>query len=406
MEGNYARTPQPCCISAAFAPLALLVLAACDAATPLPKDAGFGSTVSALVLPASGVIVSPVTAGDFGAFSSDNSGRTGTEFWDNMSADAGSSVNCNVGFYAAGVLPAGACINAAAGSDANQVAGVYTTFFGDGAGLRNPTSFMFKGDRKYVVTLRGSYAGLGSTVGFFTKSGSTYSFNSIANWSNKVIGSTVVIDQTMTRGLPWGFYIKNGINPNAGGCASPDTDCSDAEDGFIPSGSDPFVGAFQQFALFANSAQTNLLVGAEDNRLELLPNGDNRDSDYNDYIWSISVATGGSGCSPGYWKNHSGWPSPYSPGMQFSSVFSNAFPGKTMQQVISQGGGGLNALGRQTVSALMNAASLGLAFELSTNDVISRFNAAFASGVYEPTKNQFEALTDVNGRGCPNPASN
>jgi hypothetical protein len=384
--------------------LTLFTIAACDSAKQLPTDVGEGSQVSALVLPASGVIVSPVTAGDFGGFAADNSGRAGTEFWDNMSADAGSSTDCNVGFYAAGVMPAGGCINAYPGSDANQVAGVYTTYFGDGPGMRNPTSFMFKGDRKYVITLRGGYALEPSAVGWFTKSGSSYGFTNVANWTNKVVGSTLTIDQTMTGGKPWGFFISNNINPNAGGCASPTTDCSDAEDGFIPPGSDPFVGAFQQFALFANNTQTKLLVGAEDNRLEVLPNGPNRDSDYNDFIWSIEVATGGSGCSPGYWKNHPNWPAPYSPGMQFSAVFANAFPGMTMQQVISQGGGGLKALGRQTVSALMNAASLGLSYELSTNDVISGFNAAFASGVYEPTKNRFEALTDVNGRGCPNPA--
>ena len=69
--------------------------------------------------------------------------------------------------------------------------------------------------------------------------------------------------------------------------------------------------------------------------------------------------------------------------------------------MLSQGGGGLNALGRQTVSALLNAASPGVSFELTTAQVISKFNAAYASGVYEPTKNEFEALTDVNGRICP-----
>ena len=37
--------------------------------------------------------------------------------------------------------------------------------------------------------------------------------------------------------------------------------------------------------------------------------------------------------------------------------FDDAFPGMTLLEVLSQGGGGLNALGRHTVAALLNAAS-------------------------------------------------
>ncbi len=109
------------------------------------------------------------------------------------------------------------------------------------------------------------------------------------------------------------------------------------------------------------------------------------------------------GCTPGYWKNHSRWPSPYVQSTPFSSVFANAFPGMTLQQVLSQGGGGLSALGRQTVSALLNAGSIGGPnFPLSQAQVISQFNAAYAAKVYDPTKNYFESLTDsYAGIVCP-----
>ena len=116
----------------------------------------------------------------------------------------------------------------------------------------------------------------------------------------------------------------------------------------------------------------------------------------------VPAVVANEGCSPGYWKNHTNWPSPYTKTMLFSAVFSNAFPGKTLQQVLSTGGGGLIALGRQTVSALLNAKSLGAAdFGLTTASVISQFNAAYASGNYAPLQTYFESLTDVNGRVCP-----
>lgn len=111
------------------------------------------------------------------------------------------------------------------------------------------------------------------------------------------------------------------------------------------------------------------------------------------------------GCSPGYWKNHTAvgkWPAPYTPNEQFSAVFENAFPGKTLEQVLSTGGGGLTALGRQTVGALLNAAKLGAPnFGLSSTQVINMFNSVFPGGNYGALQTTFENLTDVNGRVCP-----
>lgn len=111
--------------------------------------------------------------------------------------------------------------------------------------------------------------------------------------------------------------------------------------------------------------------------------------------------TGGEGCTPGYWKQrqHFGsWTSPYSPNKKFSTVFSNAFPGKTLLQVLGQGGGGLNALGRHTVAALLNAASAGVEYDLTVAQVIADFNEAYANGDYEDLKDTF---ADLNEQGCP-----
>jgi hypothetical protein len=84
--------------------------------------------------------------------------------------------------------------------------------------------------------------------------------------------------------------------------------------------------------------------------------------------------------------------------MQFSAVFDNAFPGKTLLDVLENGGGGLNALGRHTVAALLNAASSGVDYDLTSAQVISLFNAAYPGGDYEALKNRFAGF---NEQGCP-----
>jgi hypothetical protein len=95
-------------------------------------------------------------------------------------------------------------------------------------------------------------------------------------------------------------------------------------------------------------------------------------------------------CSHGYWKqshHFDNWVN-YSPNQLFSSVFDNAFPGKTLLQVLNQGGGGLNRLGRETVGALLNAGKLGN-FPYTQAQVISMFNAA-----YPGSSNSYSNLAD------------
>jgi hypothetical protein len=110
---------------------------------------------------------------------------------------------------------------------------------------------------------------------------------------------------------------------------------------------------------------------------------------------------GGEGCTPGYWKQtqHFGnWTAPYTPRTKFDAVFADAFGEKTLLQVLWQGGGGLNALGRHAVAALLNAASADVDYDMSVEDVIEAFNDAYASGDYEDAKNELE---DFNEQGCP-----
>ena len=381
---------------AALCAVSMALLSACSAdRTTSPIGPETPQISAAVVALSSALIIVPgATAGSFtNAITPDNSGRATTEFWDNKSADVGPSTTqaCNIGFFAIGTL-VNDCINQAPGSAANQ--GGFVKYFGDGPGANDATGFMFAGNYKYDVALKGSFAGGASEVGWFTKSaGGVYTFNAVAAWSARTINSSITIN---TGGANWGFYIRNNTLTD-GGCQNPNTNCSDAEGGFT-------AKPFQQFALFENSAEDTFLVGTEDNLLELFPDAANsRDSDYNDYIFSVKAEAilAGQGCSPGYWKNHSTWPAPYTPSTLFSAVFENAFPGKTLQQVLGTGGGGLNALGRQTVSALLNAQATGVNYELAPLDVINQFNAVFPGGDYDTVKNSFEALTDINGRICP-----
>lgn len=122
-------------------------------------------------------------------------------------------------------------------------------------------------------------------------------------------------------------------------------------------------------------------------------------------IWFKNVAVpiadpGYAGCTPGFWKqtqHFAYWTAPLAPSTPFGVVFADAFPGMTLLQVASNGGGGLNALGRHTVAALLNAASAEVAYGPTAEQVIASFNAAYASGDYDTQKNLFEEL---NERGC------
>lgn len=111
----------------------------------------------------------------------------------------------------------------------------------------------------------------------------------------------------------------------------------------------------------------------------------------------------GQGCTPGYWKQQhhfADWTAPYEPGDEFSAYFEDAFPGLTLVQVLNGKGGGLTALGRHTVAALLNAANSEVSYDLTTGEVIDAFNAVYpgSKGDYQNLKNELEAF---NEQGCP-----
>ena len=112
----------------------------------------------------------------------------------------------------------------------------------------------------------------------------------------------------------------------------------------------------------------------------------------------------GEGCTPGFWKNHpeafAG--TGYSPTTTLGSVFAGlpaSYAALTFEQALSLGGGGLDALLRQAVAALLNASSPDVDYPLTAAQVVAATNAAIASGDYEATKDLFDRFNNLTAPG-------
>ena len=113
----------------------------------------------------------------------------------------------------------------------------------------------------------------------------------------------------------------------------------------------------------------------------------------------------GEGCTPGYWRqeHHFGnWTAPYDPTDGFNATFgigTDWFPDNyTLLQGVWANGGGKNALARHAVAALLNAASGGVDYDYTVDEVIAMVQAAYADGsLIESTKNDLAAKNEL---GC------
>jgi len=92
-------------------------------------------------------------------------------------------------------------------------------------------------------------------------------------------------------------------------------------------------------------------------------------------------------CSPEYWKNNTDvWPVPYTPGDSFNFVFFDQGPNVTLLEALNLNGGGENALARQAVAALLDAAR-DMDFEPSEIQIRTSVSEAFESGNTEIINN-------------------
>jgi cysteine-rich repeat protein len=133
---------------------------------------------------------------------------------------------------------------------------------------------------------------------------------------------------------------------------------------------------------------------------ETCDDGNNEDGDGCSATCEDEVSEG---CTPGYWRQRhhfDSYPAPLTPDTLFSDVFEDAFPDRTLREVTRLKRGGLNALGRHTAAALLNAASADVDYGLSQEEVIESFNAVYdgSDDAIESLKDDFESLNEM---GCP-----
>jgi len=90
----------------------------------------------------------------------------------------------------------------------------------------------------------------------------------------------------------------------------------------------------------------------------------------------------------------------YSPNQSFVSAFGeDAFPGKSLLQVLGLNGGGLKALGRHAVAALLNSTNPQIDYAFTQSEVIAAFKQVYPGKThqYEDLKDTFE---DANQQVC------
>jgi predicted ribosomally synthesized peptide with SipW-like signal peptide len=110
------------------------------------------------------------------------------------------------------------------------------------------------------------------------------------------------------------------------------------------------------------------------------------------------------GCSHGFWKKHEeAWaPTGYCPSDDFDVTFKcDDFESDiTLMNALSLGGDGLNALAREAVAALLNAADPDVNYQLTPEQVIKKVQQAIDGRGCEGTKDELEGYNNDAG-GCP-----
>jgi hypothetical protein len=118
--------------------------------------------------------------------------------------------------------------------------------------------------------------------------------------------------------------------------------------------------------------------------------------------------TGGEGCTPGYWKNHTDSWETYSPTTSVSAVFTAApaqLGSATLLDALSfKGGNGTDGasriLLRAATAAVLNAAADDVDYAFLSSRIIADVNTALASGDRATILALATTLDDANNGGC------
>jgi predicted ribosomally synthesized peptide with SipW-like signal peptide len=125
---------------------------------------------------------------------------------------------------------------------------------------------------------------------------------------------------------------------------------------------------------------------------------------------TITTGTWCEGCSHGFWKNHEDdWEATgYNTTDDFDITFSDdafecdAFdPDITLMEALWLKGGGLNALAREAVGALLNAAHPDVDYALTVGEVVDKVQEAIETEDYETAKDELEEHNAKEPGGCP-----
>lgn len=127
------------------------------------------------------------------------------------------------------------------------------------------------------------------------------------------------------------------------------------------------------------------------------------------FCYSTPDQTGFEGCTLGYWKvkkHHDSWPAPFTTDTSLQSYFGSSAPDVTFLTALNfQGGpgvdGGERILLKQAVASLLNAASSGVDFPLTTAQVIQQVTFALDSGDRDVMISLSATLDAYNNQGCP-----
>jgi uncharacterized repeat protein (TIGR01451 family) len=115
----------------------------------------------------------------------------------------------------------------------------------------------------------------------------------------------------------------------------------------------------------------------------------------------VKPPRGGEGCTPGFWKQEHHFDSwvGFAPTDSFEAVFGVSVPGSpTLLDALNSGGGGINALMRHAVAALLNASNPDVDSDFTVAEVIALVQEAIETGDIERIK---DILAAANEQGCP-----
>src|SRR5215217_2888062 len=128
---------------------------------------------------------------------------------------------------------------------------------------------------------------------------------------------------------------------------------------------------------------------------------------------AVKQPPGKEGCTPGYWKQPQHFDSwvGYTPSQSFETVFNvdvtlrgegqTTYATPTLLQALGANGGGVNALARHAVAALLNASNPDVEYAYTTAEVIALVHNAIASGDPAQIAEVQALLAAANEAGCP-----